>query len=113
MRENDDLPAPLSEDQCSMIELLASRGVEACADSSPNNIPGWVYAGRSPVFDVTMLLVAFRGSDPNAATFIRRVLRRVNELAQEYYGASTVETDPPQADPTGPAPGGTTLSNRG
>jgi hypothetical protein len=80
-----------------MIELLASRGVEACAASAPGNIPGWVYAGQSPVFDVTLLLVAFRRSDPDAATFIRRVLRRVNELALEFYGAATVETEPPNA----------------
>jgi predicted RNA-binding protein len=91
----DPNPSPLTADECRQLEALISRAVAVTDAANPNNLPGWVYAGASADFDITLLVVAFRSDTPLALTLIQSLLSRTCELAERFFGARTTTTDPP------------------
>jgi hypothetical protein len=91
--------SPLTGAECQELERLIARGVEGANASDAKTIPGWVYAGSSAEFDITLVVVAVQSDTPLATTFAQSVLSRVCELAELLFGARTTETRAPHVRP--------------
>jgi hypothetical protein len=93
-------PSPLTADECRQLEDLVARGVAVSDAASPDTLPGWIYAGASQDFGITLLVVAFRSDTPLALTYIQSLLSRACELAERFFGARAVKTDEPHGHPS-------------